>query len=132
MNYLSVLLSYIRGMWANFKKWLSLWPDSLALPLALLGFWISIPVLRWIDPTSGIFDTGIFQIVIVVAVILTALNALVFLGLEFNFPMIWDWYKKDILKRDWLSIAPWQRLSFFFLLYFGLFVLSVWIVTSLI
>jgi hypothetical protein len=122
----------LKSYWSRFKSWLRLWPDSLALPLALIAFWISIPVLRWIDPTSGVFDTGIFQIIIVVAVILTAINALVFLGLEFNFPLIWDWYKKDILKRDWLSIAPWQRLTFFFLLYFGLFILSVWIVTSLI
>jgi hypothetical protein len=129
MNKLHQLL---KNSWANFKKWLRLWPDSLALPVALIGFWLSIPILRWIDPTSGIFDTGIFQIVLVLAVILTAINALVFLGLEFNFPLIWDWYKKDILKRDWLSIAPWQRLTFFFLLYFGLFILSVWIVTSLI
>lgn len=126
------LNNLLKSSWANFKKWLRLWPDSLALPLALIGFWISIPILRWIDPTSGIFDMGIFQIMLVLAVLLTAINALVFLGLEFNFPLIWDWYKKDILKRDWLSIQPWQRLTFFFLLYFGLFVLSVWIVTSLI
>lgn len=129
MNKLSQLL---KASWSRFKAWLRLWPDSLGLPVALLGFWISIPILRWIDPTSGIFDTGIFQIVLVLAVLLTAINALVFLGLEFNFPLIWDWYKKDILKRDWLSLAPWQRLTFFFLLYFGLFILSVWIVTSLI
>lgn len=129
MNKLNQLL---KASWSRFKAWLRLWPDSLALPVALIGFWISIPILRWIDPTSGIFDTGIFQIVLVLAVILTAINALVFLGLEFNFPLIWDWYKKDILKRDWLSLAPWQRLTFFFLLYFGLFILSVWIVTSLI
>lgn len=129
MNKLNQLL---KASWSRFKAWLRLWPDSLALPVALIGFWISIPILRWIDPTSGIFDTGIFQIVLVLAVLLTAINALVFLGLEFNFPLIWDWYKKDILKRDWLSLAPWQRLTFFFLLYFGLFILSVWIVTSLI
>lgn len=129
MNKLNQLL---KASWSRFKAWLRLWPDSLGLPVALIGFWISIPILRWIDPTSGIFDTGIFQIVLVLAVLLTAINALVFLGLEFNFPLIWDWYKKDILKRDWLSLAPWQRLTFFFLLYFGLFILSVWIVTSLI
>ena len=129
MNKLNQLL---KASWSRFKAWLRLWPDSLALPVALIGFLISIPILRWIDPTSGIFDTGIFQIVLVLAVLLTAINALVFLGLEFNFPLIWDWYKKDILKRDWLSLAPWQRLTFFFLLYFGLFILSVWIVTSLI
>lgn len=132
MNYLSLILSYLKGSWARFRAWIKLWPDFLALPLALLGFWLSIPILRWIDPTSGIFDTGIFQIIIVLAVLLTAINALIFLGVEFNFPMIWDWYKKDILKRDWLAITPWQRFLLFLSLYFGLFILAVWIVTSLI
>lgn len=109
---------------ATVRTWIKAMPDTWAVPLTLVAFWLSMHILRWIDPTAGIFDVGLFQLIVVLAALLTSINFLVFLGIEFNFPIVWDWYKNGVIIKDWLKITPWQRFIFFSLLYFGLLLLA--------
>ena len=38
------------------------YPEVFSIPVALAVWVLSITVLRWLDPTSAVFDAGVFQI----------------------------------------------------------------------
>jgi hypothetical protein len=105
------------------KTWIKLWPDIWAVPLTLIGLWGSYYLLHFIDPTIGTFDLGILQALLFTVAILVTLNAVVFLGIEFNDKGMWDYYKRKYIKgmekldpteitdeSDFNHITPWQRL----------------------
>ena len=119
-NKIKSFLLWISGLLSQIRSWVKAMPDTWAIPITLVLFWGSMHFLRWLDPTSGIFDIGLFQIIVVIAALLTSINFLVFLGIEFNFPVIWKWYKNDGMKSDWKLLTPWQHFIFFWLLYFPL------------
>jgi hypothetical protein len=100
------------------KKWISLWPDSWALPLTFIGLYLSYKVLLWIDPTAGQFDIGYIQALLLVAVVIVVFNTLAFLGIEFNWPTLWHYYKDtESRSKDFKEITPWQRLKVLFYVY---------------
>lgn len=120
MGRIKRVFQQINSALGQVRSWIKAMPDTWAVPMTLVAFWISMYLIRWIDPTAGIFDVGLFQLILVLAALLTSVNFLIFLGIEFNFPIVWDWYKNSIIKDDWLKLTPWQRFIFFSQLYFGL------------
>ncbi|WP_276496725.1 hypothetical protein [Pontibacter litorisediminis] len=104
------------------------WPDILGLPLAIILFILSAPLLRWLDPTSAVFDLGILQKLALGGIAMLMLNAAVFLGIKFNFPKVYAYYK-DVLPLDFFKITPCQRLYFFLSLYALLFVAGALLVS---
>lgn len=124
-NFFSVLYN-------NSQKILALWPDIWAIPFAVIGFFVSFYILRWIDPYAGTFDIGYLQALFLSSVFIVFANALVFLGVKFNFRYMWDHYKDNTFQKDWTKLTPWQRLIIFFWLYSLLFFLSAVVFTALI
>jgi hypothetical protein len=126
-------LSPMRNL-KRLKRWISeevkLWPELWSLPAALAMFLISSWLLRLIDPTSGLFDIGVLHVLTVSLVLMPAINAAVFAGIKFNFPILWDYYKKNIIVKDWLNLQPWQRLTFLFVLYLSLFFAGIALLSS--
>lgn len=104
------------------------WPELLGLPLALLIFFTSAPLLRWLDPTSAVFDLGILQKIFLGVLTLLAINAAVFLGIKFNFPVVYSYYK-NLMKVDFLTLTAWQRFLLFLSLYALLFLSGALIVS---
>lgn len=111
-------------------EFMKLWPEMWSLPVSILIFAASIPIIRWIDPTAGVFDWGIFQTVLVAVVLLPAISTAAFMGIKFNFPALFDYYRKTIYIKDWLKITPWQRLLLLFLLYISLLLAGVILVAA--
>jgi hypothetical protein len=113
-------------------KFISLWPDLWAIPFAVFGFFLSFYFLRWIDPYAGTFDVGYLQALFLTSLFIVATNAIVFLGLKFNFRFLWDHYKDDFFNKDWIKLTPWHRFLLLFWLYSILFSLSVVVFAALI
>lgn len=104
------------------------WPELLGLPLALLIFLLSAPLLRLLDPTAAVYDLGILQKIFLGVITLLALNAAVFMGIKFNFPTVYSYYKR-LLIVEFFQITPWQRILLFLSLYSLLFVAGALIVS---
>lgn len=104
------------------KRWIAIWPDIWAAPAAILGLWASYYIFYWLDPTIGTMDMGVLQALLFAVVIIVALNAFAFLGMEFNDKHLWKYYKdkfddlhtdpdKDLTdENDFKKLTPWQRI----------------------
>lgn len=107
------------------KTWIKLWPDLWAGLVILAGIWGSYYLLYYLDPTIGTFDLGVLQALLFTVAVIVTLNAVAFLGIEFNDKELWRYYKDkyDSDKRDtyvtdesdFIHLTPWQRIK---LLYF--------------
>jgi glucan phosphoethanolaminetransferase (alkaline phosphatase superfamily) len=109
-------------------RFIQRWPDLIGLPIALLIFFFSAPALRWLDPTAAVFDFGILQKLLLCTLAMLTINTAVFMGIKFNFPSVYDYYKKT-LSTDLNHIRPWQRIQLFLWLYVSLFLAGALIVS---
>lgn len=119
-------------LWQRFKAWTDTWPEIWAAPLSILLFLATIPVFNWLMSVTQAPELAILQNVLITGIEIAAVNALVFLGILLNFPIIFDWYKKPhALTSDWLKLSSWQRILTFLALYLALFLASVLLFSSL-
>lgn len=91
-------------------KFIYKWSEILVLPLALLLFWISRPLLRMADPLAGVYDWGIFQVPLFAAVCFFFTIGIVRLGLKLLSPKFEHWFDNEFPKI-WTSneITTWQK-----------------------
>ncbi|MBI9052451.1 MAG: hypothetical protein JEY96_01455 [Bacteroidales bacterium] len=110
-------------------KFIYKWSEVLILPLALLIFWISRPLLRMVDQQAGVYDWGIFQVFLFATVGFFFGIAVVRLGLKLLSPHFEKWFDNEFPKI-WTSteISLWQKskisvyLFSLYLLFFALLV----------
>mgnify|MGYP000472102260 CR=1 FL=1 len=99
-------------------KFLREWNELLTLPVALILWWYSGDILRWIDPMAGVFDAGILQVFLLATIGLLFGHALIWLMLRLSAKEIYSHFD-DFLNNN-PNISPWQKglfsLSYFFLL----------------
>lgn len=92
------LATKLQALW----RWCWLHGQELVgLPAALLVFWCSGIALRWLEPTSAIYDAGVLQGVTVVVVHLLVGNSVARIGTIINLP----WYSRqfnEATDRKWL------------------------------
>jgi len=50
------------------KRFFSSWANLLTFAIAVLLFLVSPVVIRWYDPTAGVFDAGFLQAIVLAAV----------------------------------------------------------------
>lgn len=81
--------------------------ELVGIPLALLVFWWSGPVLRWLEPNSAIYDAGVLQGITVVVCHLLVANSMARAGARINI----TWFERNTSK----SLVSRERL---FVLYF--------------
>lgn len=107
-----------KELWNRLIKWVKLWPETWAAPLAILLFLGTIPLFNWLLQATKAPELAILQNILITGIEIAAVSALAFLGLLLNFPVIFDWYKKPYaLSSDWLKLTPWQRILTFLALY---------------
>jgi hypothetical protein len=93
---------------------------------------LSAPLFGYIANRFGGIESGILSNLLIVALEISFINALIFLGILLNFPNLFDWYKKqNLVKSDWLNLSSWQRFALFMLLYSCLFLAGVILLASL-
>lgn len=132
MNYLSQLKEKFTILWTRFRAWVELWPDVWAQNAGIAVFILSAPLFGWIANQFGGVESGILQNLIIVAVEISFINALIFLGILLNYRVVFDWYKKKpAFIKDWFNLSPWQRFTTFLVLYCSLFLAGVLLLASL-
>jgi uncharacterized membrane protein len=99
-------------MW---RKILKRWNEYVPFIVALIAWAFSGTVLRWIDPTAGVDDAGLFQALIFGLVMYFAATAFSWVALRIVFPRISkfvDDYLGDLFSvqannqfRLWFSLA---------------------------
>lgn len=82
-----------------FSKWVNLWPESWASVVAvglLLG---ALYLAHSYDPNIPLLDIGILQYIPLTILIVMLFNTATWLGIEFNFPDLWRYYK-DVVQEE--------------------------------
>lgn len=104
-------------------------PQILWLLILLIIWAVSIPILRWIDPTAAVFDAGIFQIPIYGTILFVFALFISWQVLRVIYSSMHTYLKTEF-KNDFKTLLPWQKtlvsLSVFFLL---LFLLAMFMLT---
>ena len=119
--------SFLKTILKAIKSFLKKYPEVFSIPVAL-GIWIaSITVLRWADPTSAVFDAGVFQIPLFSILQLLVYLSIAWLVMGLLFGTARKFLKND-LKTTFINLSSWEKLKFaygvFFLLLFCLVALS--------
>lgn len=81
----------------------------LTIPAAILLFILSIPVLRWFDPTAAVFDAGKFQFIIFPMIMLFSFSAITWIYFNIVFGTFSN-YLKTKMKSDFNAITSWERI----------------------
>ena len=102
------------AFWGYFMVWREL--SSLAVGLLL---WIhSAAFLRWIDPTAGTYDAGIFQVYLFAVIGIFILHGIVRILMK----LIWSTsenYLDNEFATDFNTLTPWQKLKLSTAIFFG-------------
>ena len=110
----------------NLFKWLKTWLLELwTIPLALFIFILSVPVLRFIDPTSATYDAGILQKILFAVIASLVFNGLAWAGIRMVWKELFIFFQTQF-KNDFNNLSNIHKVwvgLFVFSLYFLSFVL---------
>jgi signal transduction histidine kinase len=102
------------------------WKEEFwSIPLAFLLFFLSPYALRWIDPTAGVYDAGVFQIILFASICLLVFNGLAWVGVKIVFPEVFEYFQNKF-KTDFNNLTTWEKSKislFVFSLFFAALVL---------
>ncbi len=123
-RYLKKLATGLKYLATKTKHMAMLWPELWSLPAALVLWFVSPHVIYFIDPMAATFDTGVLQIFIYAIVGLMLFNGVVFAGIKFNFPALFNWYKTDA-GEAFKTLTPTVKVCILLALYLGLLLACV-------
>lgn len=103
---------YLKAILLAIKKY----PEILSIPVAFAIWIASITVLRWFDPTSAVFDAGVFQIPIFAVLQLLIYISISWLILGLVFGTMRKFLVNE-LKQHFINLSSWEKLK----LAYGLF-----------
>jgi len=97
-------------------KFLVTWNELWSLPLAMVLWWASPWLIRFIDPTAATYDGGIFQIILFTVIQFMVYHAVAWILLKITFPGIY-WHIDNMLEfnlnQKWEnkqnSLTEWQK-----------------------
>ena len=93
----------------------SLWSVPLVFFLFLLAGSYSMEYFG-----DGLISTEYIQQIILAALVLVFANFVVFLGINFNFRGLQRYFYSREARQDAEYIQPWQKFTFYLVVYFGL------------
>ena len=101
------------------KEFFKRFPEIYSVPIALVVWIISIPLLRLFDNTSAVYDAGVFQVIIfsVIQLLVYASIAWLVMGLLFG---TYRKYLINELKPDFNKLSAWQKLTISYFIFFSL------------
>lgn len=68
------------------------WHELMSIPIAIVVWHLSPYFLRWLDPTSATFDSGILQKIIFAIVALFVGNGVVWLLMKLTWPKLYKFF----------------------------------------
>ena len=103
------------------RKW-PLW-RWLSKGLALLGLFVLFarvgPLLRLADPTAAVVDIGALSLVLLAVVALATFLTVSHWLLGLLWPVLRD-YHRHFFSNNFKSLLPWQKITFYLVIFFGL------------
>lgn len=84
------MMKALSWLWSIRNEW-------LAVPLAAALFLASSGLLRWVDPTAGVFDVGVLQVLFVSAVQLFVAMTTAQVATAISYRRIWKQSKNEPL-----------------------------------
>lgn len=95
----------------NLMKWLRTWLLELwTIPTAVVVFFLSIPVLRWLDPSSGTYDAGILQKILFAVIAVLVFNGLAWAGMRMVWKEMFKYFQSPEFKTDFNALSPIQKI----------------------
>ncbi|WP_108802161.1 hypothetical protein [Aquimarina sp. Aq107] len=114
IKWLQPIFDKFEPLWSYFKVWREL--SSLAVGLIL---WIHSAVfLRWIDPTAGTYDAGVFQVYLFAIIGIFILHGIVRILMKLIWPTSED-YLDHHFRNDFNTVTPWQKLKLSTFIFFA-------------
>ena len=110
------IIGKIIGFFANVWK---RYPELYSIPAALIVWILSVWLLRLIDPTSGVFDAGVFQIPIFAVLQLFVYVSIAWLILGSVFGTFRK-YLLTNLKTDFNTLSKWQKIKISYFIFLTL------------
>lgn len=100
-------------------SFLTQWNELLTIPAAFILWWLSPYFLRWLDPTAGVYDAGIFQVILFAIICFLIFHGVVWLVLKLTFPRLYrffdDEFEKAVTDNPELQPSVTERDKFFHL-----------------
>jgi hypothetical protein len=75
------------------------WHEYFTVPIALLLWYVSPSILRWIDPTAATYDAGIFQVILFTTIQFLIYNALAWIAFRLTFPGMYKMLDDEIENK---------------------------------
>lgn len=97
-------------------KTIKRYPELISIPVIILLWIVSIPVLRFADPTSGVFDPGIFQIPLFAIFQLFLYLSVAWLIMRFLFGTAHKFLLNN-LKSNFQNLSTWEKVKWAYLLF---------------
>ena len=107
------------------------YPEVLSIPIALIVWKFSVYVLRFFDPTSGVYDAGIFQIPIFAVIQFFLYVSIAWLTLKIIFGTLRRYLQFDF-KGEFAKLEKWQKMKLAYGVFFGLVFLLAYLAQTLI
>jgi hypothetical protein len=102
-------------------KMLKTWKEEfIGLPLALLAFFILAEVVRYFDPTAGVYDTGVLLIIIYSLVRAMFFSWFAWLAIRWVFPVLWTFFQEEFVDA-FNKLSEWQKIKISLLVFFAFF-----------
>jgi hypothetical protein len=117
---MKILLSLPRAIWRLLRNH----NEELTLVIAVALFFLSPRVLHWVDPTAGVYDAGILQLLIVSIIAFCVFNSFNWLIMRIVWPSIRSYFENHF-AFDFNELTPWQKIKTSLFIYFSLFLALV-------
>ena len=95
------------------------YPEIFSIPAAIAIWIISVSVLRLFDHTAGVFDAGVFQIIIFSILQLFVYLSIAWLILGLLFGTVRSFLKNN-MKESFYNLSHWKKIVISYGLYFFL------------
>lgn len=110
----------MQTLFHKFKGFVRLWPETWGLPLAVIGLYYSYFLIWFIFPFAVPYPPESLQKFMFAGIAMLLYNALVWLGIKLNMFGMYDFYKNSF-STSFKRLRSWQKFTFLFVAYFGLF-----------
>ncbi|MEA4975724.1 MAG: hypothetical protein VB046_08320 [Paludibacter sp.] len=106
-------------------------PEFITIPVIILLWIISIPILRLADPVSATFDAGVFQVPIFTVFQFLLYVATAWYILKLLFGTFYK-YIKTKMKSDFNELTGWQKIKLSYSVFFILLALLAYLARTLV
>lgn len=128
MERIKNIITYLQAI--DYKKLWQNWNELVVIPIAIVLWLYSDSLLRWMDPTSATFDSGIMQIYLFAIIGLLFFSGFSWLYLKLNWPLAYEYLSTEFEDDLW-SLEPKYRSALFLFLFFLPFILLVVLANAL-